>query len=96
VFVLVLHWLYSSLGKTMGQYRRYENPQLGTLFPGAGLDISKIKFMDCAGGFFWYLIHVLLPSQCISSLMARIFDRWIVPIAPRGGGAGSLSLARTS
>lgn len=80
VFVPALQRLYSPLDKAVGHYRRYEKTQLHALLAGGGFDISKAKYMDCAGVLSWYVLHVLLRSSYISPFMARVYDRWFVPV----------------
>lgn len=83
VFVPALQRLYSALDKAVGHYRRYEKTQLNALLVRGGFDISRAKYMDCVGVLSWYILHVLFGSQYISPLMARIYDRWFVPVTQR-------------
>ena len=80
IFVPALRQLYSPLDKAVGHHRRYEKAQLDALLVKGGFDIAKAKFMDCAGVLSWYVLHVLLKSSYISPFMARIYDRWVVPV----------------
>lgn len=80
VYVPALPWLFSPLDRDVGHFRRYDRHRLRRLFESHHFDIVKAIYMDMAGIVPWYLLNVLCRSRTINPKLARLYDRWIVPV----------------
>jgi len=80
LFVPALPWLYGSLDRQVGHYRRYKKGELVELVRHAGFDIVKAHYFDAAGIIPWYVAFVLLERP-ISAGSVSLYDRLVVPIA---------------
>ncbi len=80
VFAPALPWLFSAFDRSVGHQRRYKKEDLRQLFINNGFAVLKLKYMDCLGVCPWYLRFVLGGSQSINPDLARIYDRWFVPV----------------
>jgi SAM-dependent methyltransferase len=80
VFVPALSWLYSALDRSVGHYRRYERTQLEQIMRAGGFEVVAAKYMDCLGVLPWYLLNVIGGSTSINPRLARLYDRWFVPV----------------
>ena len=80
VFVPALPWLYSTLDREVGHYRRYEKPHLEGLLRTGRFDVVKSKYMDCLGVLPWYLLNVVGRRTSINPHLAHLYDTWFVPV----------------
>jgi hypothetical protein len=84
-------WLYGSLDKVLGHYRRYTQEQLATAAERAGFSIEKIFSFNRAGVLAWWLNGRLLRRTTFSLFqikvlnfltpLFRIVDSWL-PLPP--------------
>ncbi len=80
VFVPALSWLYSALDRAVGHHQRYEKTHLEELMRKEGFAVIKAKYMDCLGVLPWYLLNVIGGSTSINPHLARLYDKWFVPV----------------
>jgi len=80
VFVPALQQLFSPFDKAAGHFRRYEKHRLQHMLETSGFRIAKAIYMDMAGILPWYLLNVLGRSRAINARLARLYDRWGIPI----------------
>jgi hypothetical protein len=80
VYSPALPWLYSPHDKAVGHCRRYAMSHLERIFRSAGFTVVAAKYMDCMGVLPWYLLNVIGGSTSINPRLARLYDRWFVPI----------------
>ncbi len=80
VYVPALSWLFSPLDRDVGHFRRYDMPRLRRLFESSRFEIVKAIYMDMAGIVPWYLLNVLCRSRTINPGLARLYDRWGIPV----------------
>jgi SAM-dependent methyltransferase len=80
VFSPALPFLYSPLDRRVGHFRRYRKNDLSAIIEGAGFSLEKVQYMDTLGVIPWYLINVLAGSCSFNPLLAKIYDRAVIPI----------------
>jgi SAM-dependent methyltransferase len=80
VFVPALPRLYSELDRRAGHVRRYEKTQLESLCRSCGFEIAKSIYLDMAGVVPWYVINVLGRARSLNAALARVYDRFVVPV----------------
>ncbi|MEK7760927.1 MAG: class I SAM-dependent methyltransferase [Nitrospirota bacterium] len=80
VFSPALPFLYSPLDRRVGHFRRYRKNDLAALIEGAGFSLEKVQYMDTLGVIPWYVINVLAGSCSFNPLLAKTYDRAVVPI----------------
>ena len=80
VYVPALPWLFSPLDRDVGHFRRYDKNRLRRLLESHDFKIVKAIYMDMAGIVPWYLLNVLCRAKTINPGLARLYDRWVVPI----------------
>ena len=88
VYSPALPWLFSRHDKLVGHYRRYAMQPLRQLLEKAGLTVVTAKYMDGLGVLPWYLLNVIGGSTSINPRLARLYDRWFVPITRWMEGRG--------
>ena len=82
VFVPALQFLFSSLDKQLGHYRRYHKKQLVTLLKVAGFQVEKVKYFDLVGILPWYITFTLM-GKIIQPGNVKFYDKLVVPIMSR-------------
>jgi SAM-dependent methyltransferase len=80
IFVPAMPALYGSLDREFGHYRRYTKEGLASVCQEAGYEIIRIRYFDALGIFPWWFINRVLCSSDINPSMARIYDRFVVPL----------------
>jgi 2-polyprenyl-3-methyl-5-hydroxy-6-metoxy-1,4-benzoquinol methylase len=80
VFSPALPFLFSTLDRRVGHFRRYRKPDLAAIIEGAGFSIEKLQYMDILGVMPWYAINVLAGSCSFNPLLAKAYDRIGIPI----------------
>ena len=79
-------WLYGSLDRQAGHYRRYNRQELYRIINQASFDIVEIRNFNMLGIFPWWVhTHFLKSSLEKTGLNAqiRVFDRYLVPLLQR-------------
>ncbi len=80
VYVPALPWLFSPLDRDVDHFRRYDMHGLHELFESNHFEIVKAIYMDMAGIVPWYFLNVLFGCRAINPGLARLYDRWGVPV----------------
>ena len=75
--------LYGPIDRNLGHYRRYDRAAIRRLAAATGLHIRKLRFMNTAGFFGWWVNAKVLPREAQSSGQIGFFDRYIVPVMSR-------------
>jgi len=75
--------LYGPIDRHLGHHRRYGKTALRRVAEQAGLRVSKLRYMNCAGFFGWWINARLLKLEAQSKAQIRFADRFIFPIASR-------------
>jgi len=81
IFVPALPWLYGTLDKRVGHERRYTRPGLLQVVEQAGFAVETIRYFDFPGVLPWFVAGRLNRSGRFSVRAAKIYDRFVVPIA---------------
>lgn len=79
IFVPALPWLYGSLDRQVGHFRRYVKNDLVNLIQRSGFSVVKARYFDVAGIIPWYLLFVLLKKP-ISGSGVSLYDKLVVPV----------------
>ena len=83
IFVPAVRMLYGSLDAEVHHYRRYSRHGLRRVVRQAGLEMVSLQSFDAAGVFPWLVAGRVLRRRSFSAMAAKIYDRWIVPLASR-------------
>lgn len=79
LLVPALRWLYGSLDRALGHYRRYTPRELTDLFDRASLRLRHIEYFNLAGIPGWWLVGRVLRREVIPSGSLVLYDR-LVPL----------------
>ena len=82
IYVPAFQFLYSTMDKKVGHYRRYSRKELINKFQQAGFSISECRYADFAG--FWAtLLFKLLPAQSGTPSVRSIkfYDKFVFPLS---------------
>lgn len=75
--------LYGPIDRNLGHYRRYTRASVRGLAGACGLRIRRIRFVNLAGFFGWWINARLLKRQAQSKAQIAFFDRFVVPVMSR-------------
>jgi 2-polyprenyl-3-methyl-5-hydroxy-6-metoxy-1,4-benzoquinol methylase len=75
--------LYGPIDRNLGHFRRYTRASLTRLATAVGLRVNKLKYMNFAGFFGWWMNSHIFRRQEQSESQIRFFDRNVVPVAWR-------------
>lgn len=75
--------LSGPIDRRLGHFRRYRRASLRKLALEVGLNIEKLRYMNLAGFFGWWMNSRLFHLEIQSSTQIAIFDRWVVPVLSR-------------
>lgn len=67
-------YLYGTLDKALGHYRRYNKRQLFKLVGQQGYEIEKLSYMNVAGIVGWYLDGKIRRKKMLSEKMLSLFN----------------------
>jgi SAM-dependent methyltransferase len=79
-------WLYGSMDKQAGHFRRYTSTSLGCKLEQAGFEILRMHHFNTFGVLPWFINNRILKKQLGGSgvgLQIKIFDAYIVPVIRR-------------
>jgi 2-polyprenyl-3-methyl-5-hydroxy-6-metoxy-1,4-benzoquinol methylase len=101
VLIVPAHsWLYGTMDRAIGHYRRYDKAPLHRKLAAAGLAPAVMKYMNALGVLGWLLNGKVLRRQVPPSGQLRLFNR-IVPLVraierrlPPPFGLSLLAIAR--
>lgn len=80
IFVPALNWLYSPIDKMVGHFRRYHLKPMRLQAVNAGFELKDSRYFDVAGVFPWWLLNVVMKKTNFDPRMAKIYDRFFVPV----------------
>ena len=75
-------WLYGSIDKAIGHYRRYDKSLMAGLFQQVGLDCLAQKYINALGALGWWANGRLRKQDTPPSGQLRLFNR-VVPTIKR-------------
>lgn len=75
--------LYGPIDRNLGHYRRYSKRSIQALAQASDLKIRKLRYMNFAGFFGWWVNAHLLRRDRQSEKQIEFFDRLIVPVMSR-------------
>jgi SAM-dependent methyltransferase len=75
--------LYGPIDRNLGHHRRYSRASMMKLAQDCGLEIKKVRYMNCAGFFGWWWNARVLKREAQSERQIAFFDRFIVPTVSR-------------
>jgi len=79
LLVQAFQFLYGTIDRIVGHYRRYSRQELSSKLHEAGFSIRDIYYMNSIAVFAWFLNNRILKRQEQSPTQVAFFDRWIVP-----------------
>ena len=79
LFVPAGSYLYGSLDRALGHYRRYDRRGLAAAVRGAGYTIEKLHYVNALGVAGWYLNSRLLRKTLLPKGQLGLFNR-VAPI----------------
>lgn len=83
IFVPAMQLLYGSLDRKFGHYRRYTKESLTAICRKTGCEIIDIRYFDLFGAIPWWFVGCVLRSKTLNPIMAKLYDRLVVPLARR-------------
>jgi len=72
--------LSGPIDRELGHYRRYTRGSLIKLAEASNLKIEKLRYMNMAGFFGWWMNSHIFRRQAQSEAQIDFFDRYIVPV----------------
>jgi SAM-dependent methyltransferase len=88
VLLLPAHgWLYGSMDRLAGHFRRYSADDAARKLASAGLEHVATRYVNLVGALGWFVNNRLFSHRDLSSTgingQIRIFDRLLIPILKR-------------
>jgi len=75
--------LYGPIDGRLGHHRRYSRASLLALAKAAGLRLHKVRYINAAGFFGWWMNAHVLKRESQSEAQIEFFDRFVVPLVSR-------------
>jgi SAM-dependent methyltransferase len=82
LFVPAGSYLYGSLDRALGHYRRYDRRGLEALVKGAGFGIERLHYVNALGIVGWFVNSRLLRKEVLPKGQLSLFNR-IAPVLQR-------------
>lgn len=79
-------WLYGSMDRQAGHFRRYTSASLSNKLQQAGFEILRLYHFNTFGVLPWFINNRILKKELDGSgvgLQIKIFDTYIVPVIRR-------------
>ena len=70
-------WLYNSIDRELGHYRRYSKSGLNKLIETAGLEVTDCRYFNAAAIFGWWFSGNILHEKIISPSKLKLYNRMI-------------------
>ena len=83
IFVPANPALYSEYDAAIGHHRRYRRSELATKVAEAGFEIDDLRWVNGPGSVAWFVTARLMGQSSPEGGLARIYDRFVVPIVRR-------------
>ncbi len=72
-------WLYNSLDRELGHFKRYSKLELKKLLQSAGFEVSYCRYFNVAAIFGWFVSGHILKEKLIPPSQLNIFNK-LVPV----------------
>jgi SAM-dependent methyltransferase len=100
VLVLPAHrWLYGSMDKLAGHFRRYSHEDAARKLRVAALEQVSIRYVNLVGAMGWYVNNRIISHDDLSSgginRQISIFDRLMIPVLKRIEGQRSMPFGQS-
>lgn len=100
VLVLPAHpWLYGSMDRLAGHFRRYSADDAGRKLAAAGLERVALRYVNLAGALGWFVNNRLISHRDLSSStingQIRVFDRFLIPVLKRIEGVRGMPFGQS-
>lgn len=79
LLVPALPWLYGTLDRALGHYRRYTRPLLRERFAEAGLGLRRLSYFNLAGITGWWLMGKVLRREVLPAASLAAYEA-LVPL----------------
>ncbi|MCM2284786.1 MAG: class I SAM-dependent methyltransferase [Desulfobacula sp.] len=79
-------WLYGSMDRQAGHFRRYTTTSLGSKLQKVGFEILYLRYFNAFGVLPWFINNRIFNKELDGSgvdLQIKIFDTYIVPVIRR-------------
>ncbi len=83
LFVPALPWLFGSLDRSFGHFRRYEKLVLTDRLRMANFKIEYCRYLNFPGILSWFIAGKLLKQETLRLQDVKLYDRWIIPWVSR-------------
>ncbi len=77
LFVPALSWLFGTLDRNVGHYRRYDKKELRAKVERSGFTVEKIFYSNLIGVFGWFINGRILKRREFPILQPIIFDKLV-------------------
>jgi|SRR5262249_10737412 len=78
LFVPALPFLYGTLDKHFGHFRRYTKSELNLRLQKTGFRVVSLRYFNLPGIVTWLLAGKVLKRKSVEASHVRIYDRWIM------------------
>jgi 2-polyprenyl-3-methyl-5-hydroxy-6-metoxy-1,4-benzoquinol methylase len=72
-------FLYGSMDRRLGHYRRYNKKEIVGKLQQVGLKVERSFYMNAITTLGWFLNNRVMSFEDQSPTQVMVFDRWIVP-----------------
>ena len=100
VLLLPAHpWLFGSMDRLAGHFRRYTRNDAGSKLAAAGLEIVTLRYVNLVGALGWYVNNRLVAHRDLSSPaingQIQLFDRLLIPVLKRLEGKRHMPIGQS-
>lgn len=75
LFLPAVSWLYGSMDKNVGHYRRYDKKSLVSLLESTGFKIDKVSYNNFLGMVGWFFNGKIIKRSNFPIIQPLIFDK---------------------
>lgn len=68
------NFLYNSIDKSIGHFRRYEKSELSEMMSESGFEVKKIRRLNLLGSIGWFIAGKVLGEKHVSEAKIKIFN----------------------
>ena len=83
LFVPAFPWLYGTLDKVAGHFRRYDKALLRSKLKKAGFRVLDLFYFNFPGIVGWLLAGKVFRLKTLNTLQVQLYDKWVVPWVSR-------------
>lgn len=100
VLLLPAHaWLFGSLDRLAGHFRRYTRSDAQLKLSAAGLEPEALRYVNLVGAIGWFVNSRLIQHRDLSSSaingQIRVFDRCLIPLLKWAEGSRSMPFGQS-